>query len=272
MKTLLRWPGGKVYQLNTLIGLIPEHTHYCEVFGGAGSLLFNKEKSKIETYNDINTFLYNYFNIVRSEPEKLQELIDSTPNCRQTYNRAVELLQFAVPSMVPKGIPAFPNAVEIAWAFHVVCNQSFAGMQKSWGYRITEIRKEKILNLNSFAKRLKMVQIENDDFKEIIRRYDSPETFFFCDPPYLETYKKEYYYANNLKNEDHEQLCDLLNGIKGKYLLSGYDNEIYERVLKNPSKITSNLTLNMSTTQKKKVKTECFWFNYKLRQMELFDF
>lgn len=267
MKTLLRWPGGKVFQINTLLGLIPEHRHYCEVFGGAGSLLFNKEKSKIETYNDINVFLYNYFSTVRNDPNTLQDLLTDTPYCRKTYNEAKKILESAVPN--PMAIPAFKRPIEIAWAFHIVCNQSFSGMQKSWGYRVTEIRKEKRLDIPSFAKRLRNVQIENDDFRDIIRRYDSPETFFFVDPPYLNTYEKSYY-ANDLTEHDHKELCEALNGIKGKYLLCGYENKIYNNWLNDPSRIDSSLTMNMSNKQKKQVKKECFWFNYLLRQGELF--
>lgn len=57
--------GGKSRLANKIIELFPRHRHYVEVFGGSGAILFSKPRSKIETYNDINGELVNFFRVLR---------------------------------------------------------------------------------------------------------------------------------------------------------------------------------------------------------------
>ena len=76
------------------------------------------------------------------------------------------------------------------------------------------------------------VQIEHDDFRKIIERYDTPETFFYLDPPYVHSTRKQGEYRYEMTDEDHCQLVDMLLSIKGKAMLSGYQNEIYKKLEK----------------------------------------
>jgi DNA adenine methylase len=63
--------------------------------------------------------------------------------------------------------------------------------------------------------------VENLDFQEVVEKYDSPKTYFYCDPPY---YKTEDYYANHVFGIDtHKRLADCLKKIQGKFSLSYYD-------------------------------------------------
>jgi DNA adenine methylase len=66
--------------------------------------------------------------------------------------------------------------------------------------------------LEHTAKHLKGVTIECLNYAECISRYDSPETLFFCDPPYLNT--ERYYGKGNFTYDDHVRLAELLNGVK----------------------------------------------------------
>ena len=63
--------GGKRLSANRLVKLIPYHNIYVEVFGGGASLLFKKEQSYKEIYNDLDNLLYNFFIILRDKPKEL---------------------------------------------------------------------------------------------------------------------------------------------------------------------------------------------------------
>ena len=74
--------------------------------------------------------------------------------------------------------------------------------------------------LNVVSNRLNKVVIENDDYRKIIKNYDKKDTLFYLDPPY---YDAEKYYPDRFMLEDHLELKRLLEGIKGKFILSYND-------------------------------------------------
>ena len=68
---------------------------------------------------------------------------------------------------------------------------------------------------------LKITHVENMDFAEVIKKYDSPKTYFYVDPPY---WKTENYYSNHdFDRQDHERLSKSLISMEGKFSLSYYD-------------------------------------------------
>lgn len=71
------------------------------------------------------------------------------------------------------------------------------------------------------ARRLQKVVVENKDFEKLIRQYDRPVSFFYCDPPYFAT--ENYYKGVGFKTKDHIRLRDSLMDIKGKFLVSYND-------------------------------------------------
>src|SRR3990167_451120 len=81
--------------------------------------------------------------------------------------------------------------------------------------------------LPQIHKRLIRVSIENDDFRKILWRYDTPNTFFYLDPPYVMNTRKSGGYKYEMANNDHQELIEILLDIKGKVLLSGYNSNMY---------------------------------------------
>lgn len=222
------WFGGKRYLINKLLPLIPEHRTYVEVFGGAAWLLLSKPPSPVEVYNDIDSRLVNLFRVLR-DPEKFaefQRLAALTPYSREEWEWCYYHQDEG------------DDDVEQAWHFFVVIRQSFAGKGGDWGYNVRDSSRgmsgvvsaylSSIERLPEVHARFMRVQIEHDDFRNLIRRYDSPETFFYLDPPYVPTTRRGGGYRHEMSHEDHEDLVRLLLGIQGKALLSGYDNPIYK--------------------------------------------
>jgi DNA adenine methylase len=209
------WQGGKTALLPVLLMLIPPHRAYVEVFGGGLALLLNKPPSMIEVVNDIDSDLINFWLVLRDRFDEFDQKLAFTPSSRELYCQ-----------------PRPEDSLDRAVWFFVKCNQSYAGFRRktSWmgavesSGRFSSIRRllRKIDGLPCVYDRLRRVSIENQDWSRLIPVLDGPETFFFLDPPYIETAQD---YASTMSHTDHLRLFSLLTKIKGKALLCGYDSK-----------------------------------------------
>lgn len=226
MKSPLKWLGGKFYLAAALIKLFPEHITYVEPFGGGAHVLCQKPQSKVEIYNDIDS---NAVNFLIQSVQNTAELItkcNEIPYAREVYH-----------DLKNKELPE--NKIERAAAWFYLIRSAFGGgggRKNLSGWRASKQRnvaKQYYNSINSFEDlraRFQNVQIENLDYREIIKRYDSEETLFFVDPPYFD---REYLYNGNFTLQDHKDLANLLNNIKGKAIVSYYDNELLNELYPN---------------------------------------
>ncbi|HKS89241.1 MAG TPA: DNA adenine methylase, partial [Stellaceae bacterium] len=83
------WYGGKFSHLDWLLPLLPAAHHYCEPFAGSAAVLLNRIPAPIETYNDIDGELVNFFRVLREEYDELARAIALTPFSREEFHRAV---------------------------------------------------------------------------------------------------------------------------------------------------------------------------------------
>ena len=262
-KSFLCWYGGKFFQRKWIISHFPEHTCYVEVFGGAGHVLFTKDPSPNEVFNDIYSELINFYRVAVAMPDKLFSLISGTLHSREEFNRCKSILESNESDPLIR-----------AWAFIVVNRQSFGGMVKTgdcvWGYNRTpnpRFQSPKDPNkFKAFIDRLKKVQIENDSFEKIIPRYDSPNTLFYLDPPYIHEQRcVRKAYQHEFTNQDHSNLVNLILSSKGKFIISGYNNNLYlpleqngyVRIEKKIYTYSSNMAKPPSPTRP--TRTDCIW-------------
>lgn len=227
--SLIRWAGGKGKQLNQLLPLIPRSRIYVEPFGGGASVLLNRERMEVEVYNDLDGALVNLFEVVRDDAafRDFCGVLYYTPYSRETFNRALDW-------------DTMEGNVVRAAAFYTVINQSISGKRLAsrgdWARGRADnlaerwfARQEKLADIHA---RIRSVQIEARDALDILQEWDTPDTTFYCDPPYiLETRTKRKYYAVEPGDEYHERLVDVLLNVKGNVVLSGYDHPIYLRLL-----------------------------------------
>src|SRR5271170_5039212 len=85
------WFGGKFSHLDWLLPLLPSCHHYCEPFAGSAAILLNRDPSPIETYNDLDGEVVNFFRVLREEKERLVEAIGLTPFAREEFALACEI-------------------------------------------------------------------------------------------------------------------------------------------------------------------------------------
>ena len=225
----IQWFGGKSKWVGWLLPLVPEHAVYVEPFGGAAALLFAKPPAPLEVYNDIDSGLVNLYRVLR-DPEKFERflrLAALTPYSREECD------------YLSRTWDESQDDVERAWGFFVVARMSFAGsFGHGWSNSVTHSRRgmagavsrylSAIERLPEVHERLKRVQIEHGDFRHVIEAYDSEETFFYVDPPYIHATRGGVRYRYEMTDDDHRDLVELLLGIKGKAMLSGYQHPVYE--------------------------------------------
>jgi len=131
MKKILRSPiqyfGGKGNFVKKILPFIPRHRVYVEVFGGGASLLFAKEPSPVEVYNDIWSDVVNFFRVLRDDGifKKFYNFVINTPYSREEFYWCNEHYNET------------KDDVEKAWVFFVLIRQSFSGgFANSWSYTI----------------------------------------------------------------------------------------------------------------------------------------
>lgn len=226
LRSPIRWFGGKGEMVVRLLPLLPPHSIYVEPFGGGASLLFAKEPSPVEVYNDLDSGLVNFFRVLRDSQKfaRFYHLATLTPYSREEYYFCRETWEDC------------EDEVERAYRWFVVARGSFSGRFGSgWAYTVSASSAKQtskwisILGmLPAIHGRMMQVQIEHDDFARIIERYDAPETLFYLDPPYIAETRRSGGYKHEMSIDDHKRLVEMLLNIKGKALLSGYKHDIYE--------------------------------------------
>ncbi|MBE3562378.1 MAG: DNA adenine methylase [Hydrogenibacillus schlegelii] len=218
--------------MKRLLALIPPHKTYVEPFGGAAALPFAKQPSQVEVYNDIHGGVVNLYRVLRDETkfERFKRAVELMPYSREEFEAFDETWMTA------------EDDVERAIRFFVVARAAFSAQlyRPSWGYNVSEVTSgvakviknylASIERLPLVHERLRTVQIENDDFRRVIRRYDTSETFFYLDPPYVLATRRGGRYAHEMSDSDHEELVDMLLTLKGRAMLTGYANAIYKRL------------------------------------------
>ena len=229
LRSPIWWFGGKGNMVAKFLPLLPPHHTYVEPFGGGASLLFAKEPSPVEVYNDIDSGLVTLFRVLR-DPEKFQRfyrLVQLTPYSREEYD------------FCRRTWADVEDEVERAYRFYVVARMSFSGCWgSSWSFAVTHSTRgmadpvsnwlAAIEQLPQIHQRLMRVQIEHKDFREVFATYDTPDTLFYCDPPYVPDTRRGGGYPHEMTLEDHKDLVEILLNIQGMALLSGYRHEVYK--------------------------------------------
>jgi DNA adenine methylase len=260
------WYGGKFSHLDWLLPQLPDCFHYCEPFAGSGAVLLNRIPSSIETYNDIDGEVVNFFKVLRDEKEVLIEKIALTPFSREEFGLACELN------------PNITN-LERARRFYVRARQVRTGLAQTaslgrWANCKNTSRAGMsgvisrwlggINQLEFIANRLLRVQIENRPAIDVIKLYDSKETLFYCDPPYIHSTRgdtKSYRFEMN--NYDHEALANVLNNVKGLVALSNYDCDLMDK-LYSPKKWKKIFAPQKTIHSTKDLRQEVLWVNYNI--------
>lgn len=258
------WYGGKYSHLDWLLPLLPACHHYCEPFAGSGAALLNRKPSPVESYNDLDGEVCNFFRVLRDEKEKLVEAIGLTPFSREEFALACKL----DPTCSP---------LERARRFYIRARQVRTGLAQTasigrWANCKDTSRAGMsgvisrwlggVEMLPSIAARLLRVQIENRPAADVIHLYDSSTTLFYCDPPYIhETRGDSKAYGYEMTDEQHRCLAKVLGSCRGMVAISNYQCDLMDELYpaRHWWKTVSPEKTNHATKGKR---VEVLWTNY----------
>ncbi|SFE42382.1 DNA adenine methylase [Paenibacillus algorifonticola] len=248
---ILHYPGSKWSMADWIISHMPPHTTYLEPYFGSGAVLFNKDRSILETVNDLDGEVSNLFRIIRDQPEELARLIHWTPYARAEYY---------------KGYDSEGSDIERARRFLVRCWMARGGKtsdRTGWRHIIDlnaphpakdwQKLPDKIMQVTD---RLRNVQIECQPAGKLLERYKRPEVLLYADPPYLLSTRSKRMYKHEMNDADHEELLEALIAHPGPVLLSGYDHPMYNDKLRDWSRETKAVTAEAGRSR-----IEVLWIN-----------
>jgi DNA adenine methylase len=239
------------------------------VYGGSAAVLINRKPAPVETYNDIDSELVNFFETLRNQGPKLIKTISLTPFSRE------ELIKACYPD---------PNLskLERARRFYVRARQTRTGLAQTssegrWAHCVLTSRAGMagavsrwlgaVEGLPEIVQRFQRVQIENAPALEVIERYDTADTLFYLDPPYVHESRNDHNaYGFEMTDSEHIELASLLNQIEGRAVISGYRNRLYDKLFKDWLRIDGDeKTINSSKGKRQ----ETLWLNFSLKENDV---
>lgn len=264
-RPVVRYHGGKWRIAKWITSHFPVHRAYVEPFGGAASVLLQKEPATAECYNDLDSTIYDLFRVLRDPimSNELQQLLVRTPFAREEFDAAYEptddIVEAARRTIVRSfmGYGSDGTAGEYKTGFRRTVTAASKFPSREWENYPTA--------LSTTIARLRSVVIENIDAIELMRGLDSPETLFYVDPPYHpETRSKGnrrrgagfHVYKHEMTIEDHASLLEFLTGVDGMVVLSGYPHETYDAALTGWTRVTKDAWADGG-----RPRVECLWLN-----------
>lgn len=259
---ILRYHGGKYRLATWIMSFFPEHHTYCEPFSGAASVLLRKPRSHGEAYNDIDQEIFNLFQVLRDpiSNARLIELCELTPYSRDEFKLAYERCDDPIERARRTVVRSLMGFGTGAANLHMT------------GFRADAKRKSNTPAhawhnypgaLKYVCDRLRGVNIDNRPALDCIRYYDTKETLFYVDPPYLFSTRnlatRKGIYHHEMTDDDHVELLNTLKDVKGMVALSGYYSELYNDMLPDWQRHERNARI--SASKGTSVKTECIWLN-----------
>lgn len=266
MNSPIKYFGGKGMMFNKIIDYFPQregYNTYIEPFGGSYSIGLKKDPVEIEIYNDMEQNVYSLYKVL-SDPDMFRVFKERCDLALYSEDLRSEFKE----SLKRNDLPM----IERAFCFFYVNRTSHNGVG---GFsRNTYIRRgmsksisdflSSIDRLDALHDRLSRVIVCNTDGMELIRKYNAPNVFIYCDPPYEQSTRTSTRYAVDMDRNGH---IDFLNAViesKSKILISGYDCELYDKLNENGFTKVSFDVKTIDGNFKPKTKTEYLYYNYEI--------
>lgn len=221
---IIKRVGGKSKIVDWLKCYFPPCKIFVDVFGGSGVVCDAMRHSKCRLiFNDLDQKVYTFFRVLQTKGTDLSHLVNLTPYSRDYFQYAFEIYsdnaKFEQLSDIDKAL-----------IFLIVNRQSFgAKMTDTWS-----ITREGEVNYDTWNllpkyivkchEQWKHVFLENLDYRELLKKWDSESTLHYLDPPY-EGVEKDYYEINSEKGFDHNEMLTVLQAVLGSYCVSYYGGE-----------------------------------------------
>lgn len=236
------WYGGKFSHLDFILPRLPDQPIYVEPFAGSAAVLLSRPPAGVETYNDLDRDVVTFFRVLRDRPDELLPRLEATPYSREEYRVAI----------AAAGNENLPD-IERARLFYVRASQVYSGLAQyategRWSYSTTSSNRgmanavsawwSNIDGLDAIVDRLRKVQLEHKPAIDVVERYDDEDALVYCDPPYPLSARgtagcgtaDPVAYSNEMTEDDHRELAEVLRECDAKIAVSSYRNDLYDEV------------------------------------------
>jgi DNA adenine methylase len=268
---LIKYAGGKNYLAQWIIAHFPVNYRdmtYLEPFFGSGAVFFNKAPSDVETINDLSSDVVNLFRRVRDNHDELLRQIRYSPWSREEYNLSI---QEADNDMERARRFLFRMWSTIGACTHrqngmrMLIKRGSAGDLKNFQRNIVNVIEQA---RDRLIPESGVVQIENQDALVLVKKYNKPNVLMYLDPPYVKSKRPHHQkiYKHEMTDEDHERLLEEITTSRAKIIISGYENELYNKYLSG-WRIDKKYIQNDGHI----ARVDCLWMNYDPPGEYLFD-
>lgn len=224
----LRYHGGKWKLAPWIISHFPQHRVYVEPYGGGASVLLRKQRCYAEIYNDLDGEIVNMFRVYRDHGDELLSRLAATPFARDEFTRSYTQTEDEVEQArrtIVRSFMGFGSAAACGknTGFRNNSNRSGTTPAHDWA---NFPRSAKAL-----VERLQGVVIENKPAVELMPVFDSKDTLYYVDPPYVaSTRDKGHDYRFEMCEDEHRGLASVLASLQGMVVVSGYGNDLYNEI------------------------------------------
>lgn len=258
------YPGAKNRSMSQLMTYIPYGTSWIEGFGGSGAVTLARKPSKLDVFNERHAGITSFYRCIRDRQKKDQliERLDLTIHSREEYEWSRDTWECN-----------WLDEVERAARWYYSLMYSFASVGRNFGRAKSGLSnvtfagklRDKLELFEAIHDRFKYVQVENLDWRHVLKDFDEEGAVFYLDPPY---YGKNVY-QHNMSHSDHVELCKRIFDCHGFVALSGYDNPVYDQFpwdRKESWNVRVTVTTKATTTDTSNVTRigseeaqECLW-------------
>ncbi len=256
-RPILRYRGGKWRIGKWIIAQMPAHQIYVEPFGGAASILLQKDRLAAEVYNDLDGSVSNIFRVLQNPilagqlKRRLYFTLFSRTEFDRCYEPAFDQVDAAAKTIVLSFFGFGSDSITRSYRTGFRAKMSNARALPSQHWRAW------FADVDCFIDRLRGVVIEQSDALKLFPRYDTPGTLFYCDPPYvLSTCSRMHGYRYEMTDTQHEVLAEKLHGLTSMVMLSGYKSRLYDELYADWLCVTLGTLADGARKQ-----IECLWFN-----------
>jgi DNA adenine methylase len=229
------YPGGKAYLAPWIIDHLPSHDAYVEPFAGSAAVLVQKPLSGSEVINDKDGDVVQFFRALRDQTDELVSWLQETPYARDTHRRFANQFYAGFRPDDP---------VERAGRFFYLRYSQFAGKYRTKSGFSSSAKRDQAAKfrnatkkLEAVADRLRSVQVENRDWREMFERFSAENTVWYCDPPYVGPGDSLYSHDGSF---DHSEFVAALDDLEGDWIVS------YEEI---PDDLEPQVVVKRSRTQ-----------------------
>jgi len=252
---ILRRLGNKSKMAKNILQHAPPHKFYIEPFFGAGGMFFNKPKVKYNMLNDLDSNVFNLFQVVINKKDELLKIFDITPihiDLLKYWNKNEEV-----------------DPVKKALRFIYISNFGYMGGKHSLRFGFVNDKNTVYDKIDKTVELLKDVQFHNCCFRKFLKsaslsEVEKENTYIYADPPYLNTGDN---YSNSFTEKDSNDLFNALEGTGCKFAMSEFNHSF---ILDQAKQRNLNIITIGERQNLKSRRTEILVTNYKNRQPELF--